>query len=339
MLDYKINLQLFADDSVVGDVAPAGNTSAPEGGENTQTAETEPTQETLPEPQFDYGLDKDGNLVDLTGDYDQQELAPNLADVAQKQEQNQQTLPAPLEQQVDIQPQQEPTYKVNIGGQEYDVPASQMQQAYLQQMQQQALLEQQRQAQAQQTQQQNKFAQIVSQAQQKAIELLQAQGVDVAELDDWDPVHQAAKQYAMNQIIAEQTQQNFVRQQRKMQIDQMIAAEKAIEPNFDTINEFSVEYLNHLPFGQAQSLYQRIQSGDVNAACQLYNMAKQEYYRRQNNIPSSQNQQVQQKIEPIKVEGASGGDNPTVAKPLDYSKLGSMTTDQQAAFLIKAGLV
>ena len=259
------------------------------------------------------------------GNVEEARLKPELMEyykaIQQQQQQQQQQQPQQQPQQ-QIQPQQ---------------PQLQAQQQQLQHIQQQQQLQQLQQQQLQQRQSASSAPPITWDQVMEAGKLLASRnylGINPNEFDPYDPKHTAAQTMAVNEIrdrAVALRQQHVQRQQVGQQVQNLYAAYKAQVPEMDEISErFFPLWKENLTKREYDAVNAIVSSGDIRKIQLLFNRVVGDY-RKTVGKASMAPQPVKN---PPSVMNAAGGDNTEQKGMVNVSKLGEMSPEEQATWLI-----
>lgn len=167
------------------------------------------------------------------------------------------------------------------------------------------------------------------------------------DFDEYNPIHQAALADEVSTIKAAMYERNV-----KQQEIQQVYNKYSQDPNIREIDQYAAQRLQQLPYGQAVQIQQALRNNDARVIDAYMGAVRDEYYRAKGYIPASEQQQ-QMQAPPMATPPQPAQPKPkppfaestgTVkqSKPntqaLDYSKLGKLTLDQQAALASKLGL-
>ena len=338
MEDFKLNLQLFAEGEVAGEVVQPDS-------QDTANGSQEPSEGNI---DFEFAIDQDGNVV-FVDDDEQQEGTPDGQQPAQQQsaaEQPDKQFYSPEEmrnldfEQIDtsrIPPEMVPVYKA-------------LQASYTRNNQQVVEMRKQleQQAMRQQVPQPQVPQQQVSQEppNPKAYyeQLLTVAKGNVEntigeKYDEFNPLHQAAiADEVANIKIAIEKQQMFQNNLRNVMNTHMA------DPEWNSIDAHALKMLNDMPYQQAVQVKSRIDNGDVQFIDNYLRYVRNNYYQAKNGNTQQQPNpvipQIQQKAKPPYTEAASAAppQPQTETRKFNVKDLGRMNMAQQAALFEKAGL-
>lgn len=170
---------------------------------------------------------------------------------------------------------------------------------------------------------------LVSRATEAAMRTLEI--TDAEEFDHWNPVHKAAYDLAMNNLV-----NSFREQESRIQTVRSFEAKlSSSDPEYNEIRQFATENLKYLPQLEYEKYQAGFASGDVAVIEDLYLKMKKAYniYHGKETIEAKEQPtlpvQARAKTIPPLVESARGV-APAAEKPArDYSVLRGMTFDQQ----------
>ena len=164
--------------------------------------------------------------------------------------------------------------------------------------------------------------------------------------DELDPIHQAA----LADEIANVKVQVVTAQQTQRALGNVMGKYSA-DPEWQQIDRYAWDRLNNMPYAQAVQVRAKLEGMDINFIDQYLNAVRSEYYTNKNQPPAAPVTPVapvQQApfpaipkagIKPPYVEsGGSSHQEEQPAYKVDFTKLGKMTTDQQAEVFRRLGL-
>ncbi len=162
-------------------------------------------------------------------------------------------------------------------------------------------------------------------------------GIEAGEIDEFNPQHAAAINQAMQDIrdVAVQMQQQQAAARQKLgEFDAMYREFHAKEPEMERINsEFFPRWLENLPKKEADAVERIIAGGDIGKVRQLLDRVVADYKKgRAPTTPATPPAPVRTPPPVVSTRGAEPDDKPGM---VDVSKLGDMTPDEQAEFLLK----
>ena len=305
---------------------------------------------------FDFGIDEDGNVVFSDGFGEKPEETDGEEEPPEKE-----------------QAQEPATYKVKVNGEELEVPLNELLNGYMRQadftQKTQALADQRRSLEApvqnqqpqqqiqpqqqQQVQQQAQEQQPTPFTQKNYYEQLanyaktQVQNNMGEDFDEFNPVHIAALADEVTNVKAHiiQTQQAQMQEQQakeKMQNDfNGVYNKYSQDPNFHEIDNLAQQRLEELPYKQAKIIQQAFDTCNTTLIDQYMAAVRDDFYHTnsQHQVQNPIKQAIRPKVNPPYIEsGGTSKPQAPVARQIDYSKLGNMTTDQQAQVFSKLGL-
>ena len=340
MEDFKLNLQLFAEGEVAGEVVqPASQDTAGEQQGNPQDGGID----------FEFAIDEDGNVVFVEDD-EQPEGTPNEQQQAQQPptgEQPGKQFYSPEEmrtldfEQIDtsrIPPEMVPVYKA-------------LQASYTRNNQQ--VVEMRKQLEAQATMRQQQVPQPAPQQQvapeppnpKAYYEKLNAVAQKSVEAnlqekyDEFNPVHQAALADEIANIKIAIEKQNMFQTNLQNVMNQHMA-----DPEWGAIDAHAFKMLNDMPYSQAVQVKSRIDSGDVAFIDNYLRYARNSYYQSKNGGQAQQPNPVipqipQPRVKPPYSEAASAAPRQTEeTRRFNPRDLGKLNMSQQAQLFEKMGL-
>ena len=163
------------------------------------------------------------------------------------------------------------------------------------------------------------------------------------EFDEYNPVHQTALADEISTIKAATYERNVAQQQL-----QSIYDKYKQDPNIQAIDRYAAQRLEQLPYAQAIQVQEALKNFNAPVIDAYMASCRDEFYRGRGYIPEAeyQIQQVKKtvpqnsKVKPPYVENTGAAQNPVPngATKLDYSKLGSLSMEDQAKLASRFGL-
>lgn len=327
---FKFDLQLFADET-------ADNT--PDDLEQPLEDSNESNDE------FDFGIDENGQIVFRNASV----FGEGLDDEEQPQEE-------------DSAPPAPELYTVTVGGQEMEVSLEELLYGYMRNedytRKTQALADERRAFEASMHQPQPQYQQPQVQpqptpepqpefTQRDYYEQLtnyakeQVQNVFGEEFDEFNPVHNAALADAVATVKAQVYEQQRV-EAEKARMEQSFndaLAPYTNDPNFAQIDALALQKLNEMPYAQAVQIKEALERKDPQIMGAYYAAVTNEFYGR-NNVPTITPKRVQRPAPPyVEPTGAANVPPEATTRQIDYSKLGKLSTDQQARLVRELGFL
>lgn len=366
MLDYKINLQLFADDSGVGDIntAPAGDTSVPEGGENygSDTSVNTGTESTNSEGGFAITVNPHTGAREIVpynqGENNEQESAHSDDQEELDPGENNGTEEIPL-QGPKPYTVEELTLAAQLGQiDETRIPPEYIPQyiAYKQSQMQAHQIQQQPQQEVEQKQTpQQQYEMLRQLAVQRTLQELGMTEEDVASLEynEDEATRQRfnmALQANANKILFEVQQQQMQEQQVRSEqvaiindIKSYVHEQMQSEPNWNAIDQMMKTRYQELPYKEAKVIAETIdnlQKGTIKREQlaileQYYKDTREAFYAKQNNLSKNPQKRAEIKKPPV-VENAGNGLSMEGDKGVDWSQMRNMSSKRERMdFLIK----
>lgn len=307
----------------------------------------------------EFGLDKDGNFVWNTDEYDnkypeedseedsnQQQEEP--ADGNEQQEQP--TQENDDNSNTDTQTE-EPKFKVKVDGEEIEVTQEELLRGYMRQKdytqktqqlaEQRKQFEQYRPQQQFQPQQQAQQPQYQPEQQQQSTDLnamakeIAAKSLGLESVDDLSELdfnHITAVVEA-KQALLNQRNQMMYRQQNINNLEEQLRSE---EPKYDEIMSRLGDAIQNLPVNKYNKLQRAYNEGNPEPLREFFKEMQKDYY-------AQSIQKVEQKKKPVVPKVEHTANTPVTPSKkgvrIDYNKFGHMTTDQKAKILLEMGLL
>ena len=296
----------------------------------------------------EFGLDKDGNFVWNTDEYDNKYPEEDSEEDSNQQQEE----PADGNEQQE-QPTQEnddnsntetqdeePKFKVKVDGEEIEVTQEELLRGYMRQKdytqktkqlaEQRKQFEQYRPQQQFQPQQQQQSTDLNAMAKEIAAKSLGLESVD--DLSELDFNHITAVVEA-KQALLNQRNQMMYRQQNISNLEEQLRSE---EPKYDEIMSRLGDAIQNLPVNKYNKLQRAYNEGNPEPLREFFKEMQKDYY-------AQSIQKVEQKKKPVvpKVEHTANTPVTPTRKGVrvDYNKFGHMTTDQKAKVLLEMGLL
>ena len=335
---------------------------------NDQQVENQETQQVVEQvdtgtPQDDgkqespeFGLDKDGNFVWNTDEYDKKYPEEDSENPMQQQQeqtddgQEQQEQPKQdNEEHSDDNNNEEPKFKVKVDGEEIEVTQEELLRGYMRQkdytQKTQQLAEQRKQFEQYRPQQQYQPQQQVQQntqeqqqpegdlneiAKQIAAKQLGLESPD--DLSELNFNHITAVVEAKQSLINQRNQMMY-RQQNIQNLENQLRSE---EPKYDAIMANLGEAIQSLPVNRYNKLQRAYNEGNPEPLREFFKEMQKEFY-------AKSIQKVEQKRKPTVPVVEHSSNTPVVptkrGKQIDYQKFGHMTTEQKSKVLLDLGLL
>jgi len=293
-----------------------------------QVQEDTPQESQTPE----FGLDKDGNLNWNTDEYSQYD------DTDSQEEQPTQS----YEEETQPEQQEEPKYTVKINGEDVEVTQEELLRGYMRQSdytrKTQALADErqryehymrQPQYNQQPPQQQQEPQDLNYIAKRIAASNLGLESPDDLSELDFDHITAVveAKQALLNQ-------RNML-MSREQNINNLEAQLRQEEPEYDRIMGNLQERVSELPYREYVKLQQAYQNGNVEPLRDFFRTMQKDYYSK----AIKKNEQTNRTVPKVESSGNTPVNQTQPRKKFDFKKLGAMTSDQKAKFLIDMGIV
>lgn len=298
---------------------------------NDQDTHEEQSDEGTPEDDYQYGLDKDGNLVILNADGEEED------DEEEEESDEDSNEEQPDEEEADTDESQTelPIYKVKVNGEEVEVPLDELlagysrQSDYTRKMQE---LAEQRKALATPAPQATPTAtkevpdNTLELAKQIASRRLGLESVD--DLSELSFEHNIAV-FEAKQALDNQRNQEAQKQQAIANLENDL---RLSDPAYNDILNIVGEKIQELPHKEFLKLQQAYESGNPAPLKEFYEEQRKQYY-----AEKARSSVVPKKVP--KVEPATRTPLQRQAKKIDFKSFGKMTSDQKAQMLIDSGIV
>lgn len=300
-----------------------------------QQAEQVPSDTPQGDDVPEFGLDKDGNLNWNTNEYsqydeqDSQEEQPSQSEEEETHEEKQ---------------EEEPKYTVKINGEDVEVTQEELLRGYMRQSdytrKTQALADERqryeqymRQPHYQEPQQQSQQEQVSTDlntiAKRIAAHNLGLDSPDDLSELDFDHITAVveAKQALLNQ---RNTLMN-----REQSFNNLEVQLRQEEPEYDRIMSGLKEKISELPYKEYVKLQSAYQAGNVEPLRDFFRTMQKDYYAK----AIKKSEQANKPVPKVESSGNTPVTQTQPRKKFDFKKLGAMTSDQKAKFLIDMGIV
>ena len=296
-----------------------------------QVQEDTPQENQTPE----FGLDKDGNLNWNTDEYSQYDEQDSQEEQPYQSE----------EEETQPEQQEEPKYTVKINGEDVEVTQEELLRGYMRQSdytrKTQALADERQRYEQYMRQPINPHPATNPTTTQEQAENLNAIAKRIAasnlglespdDLSELDFDHITAVVEAKQALLNQRNQM----MSRERSINNLEAQLRSEEPEYDRIMQGLQERVAELPYREFVKLQNAYQTGNVEPLREMFKSMQKEYYSK----AIKKNEQTNRTVPKVESSGNNPVNQTQPRKKFDFKKLGAMTSDQKAKFLIDMGIV